>query len=132
MVADLGCGEGSHLQYISKEWAHTPWSGFGLDISKEAIALAAKKYANRIWLVGDLAHLPFAAQSFHVLLNILSPSNYREFKRIMVPCGIVIKVVPRSQYLKELRDVRSGLYGYVYQSRIFADHNRLGYFSRLQ
>lgn len=67
--------------------------------------MAAKRYDNQIWLVGDLAKSPLADQSFHVILNILSPSNYKEFKRILVEDGLVIKVVPRPHYLKELREV---------------------------
>jgi 23S rRNA (guanine745-N1)-methyltransferase len=83
------------------EWNN---DGVGLDISKEGIVMAAKKYKDPIWLVGDLAISPLEDQSFHVILNIFSPSNYKEFKRILVPNGLVIKVVPRSNYLKELRE----------------------------
>jgi 23S rRNA (guanine745-N1)-methyltransferase len=105
MVVDLGCGEGSHLQRILDECMIPAMTGVGLDISKEGIAMAAKRYDNQIWLVGDLAKSPLADQSFHVVLNILSPSNYKEFKRILVEDGLVIKVVPRPNYLKELREV---------------------------
>jgi 23S rRNA (guanine745-N1)-methyltransferase len=104
MIADLGCGEGSHLQRIIDECMIPEMNGVGLDISKEGIVLAAKKYEKPIWLVGDLANSPLADQSFHVILNILSPANYKEFKRILVQDGIVIKVVPRPHYLKELRE----------------------------
>ncbi|MBA2876233.1 putative RNA methyltransferase [Thermaerobacillus caldiproteolyticus] len=105
MVADLGCGEGSHLQKSLDECMIPAMTGVGLDISKEGIVMAAKRYDNQIWLVGDLAKSPLADQSFHVVLNILSPSNYKEFKRILVEDGLVIKVVPRPNYLKELREV---------------------------
>ncbi|MBA2872234.1 23S rRNA (guanine745-N1)-methyltransferase [Anoxybacillus calidus] len=105
MVVDLGCGEGSHLQRILDECMIPAMTVVGLDISKEGIAMAAKRYDNQIWLVGDLAKSPLADQSFHVVLNILSPSNYKEFKRILVEDGLVIKVVPRPNYLKELREV---------------------------
>ncbi|HWO95459.1 MAG TPA: methyltransferase domain-containing protein [Bacillus sp. (in: firmicutes)] len=105
MVADLGCGEGSHLQKILDECKSRTMIGVGLDISKEGIVMASKRYENLVWLVGDLAKSPLEDQSFHVILNILSPSNYKEFKRILVPDGLVIKVVPRPNYLKELREV---------------------------
>ncbi|WP_199426648.1 putative RNA methyltransferase [Thermaerobacillus caldiproteolyticus] len=105
MVVDLGCGEGSHLQRILDECMIPAMTGVGLDISKEGIAMAAKRYENQIWLVGDLAKSPLEDQSFHVILNILSPANYKEFKRILVEDGLVIKVVPRPNYLKELREV---------------------------
>ncbi|KZM54072.1 methyltransferase domain-containing protein [Aeribacillus pallidus] len=104
MVADVGCGEGSHLQRILDECKVSAMTGVGLDISKEGIAMAAKRYENQIWMVGDLATSPLADQSFHVILNILSPANYKEFKRILVEDGLVIKVIPRPHYLKELRD----------------------------
>src|SRR5699024_6469323 len=51
------------------------------------------------------AQSPFSNQSFQVILNILSPSNYNEFNRILTDDGIVIKVIPGPSYLKELRDM---------------------------
>lgn len=104
LLLDAGCGEGSHLQRIIEDYGNTAMTGVGLDISKDGIVMAAKKYKEPIWLVGDLAKSPFADQSFHFILNILSPSNYKEFKRILVPNGLVIKVVPRPNYLKEVRE----------------------------
>lgn len=103
-ILDVGCGEGSHLQRII-EGSNIPATGIGLDISKDGILLASKRYENSIWIVGDLAKSPFGDQSFHIILNILSPSNYKEFKRLLVQEGLVIKVVPRPDYLKELREV---------------------------
>ena len=76
----------------------------GVDISKEGIMSAAKHYADKIWAVADLANTPFKHEQFHVILNILSPSNYAEFNRLLKKDGLVIKVVPQSHYLKELRE----------------------------
>lgn len=104
MILDAGCGEGSHLQRIIEECNNIATIGVGLDISKAGILLAAKKYKKSIWLVGDLANSPLEDRSFHVILNILSPSNYKEFKRVLVPKGLIIKVVPRPNYLVELRE----------------------------
>ncbi|MEH6944579.1 SAM-dependent methyltransferase, partial [Bacillus sp. JJ722] len=55
-------------------------------------------------LIQDLANTPFKAQQFDVILNILSPSNYAEFNRLLKDDGLVIKVVPRADYLIELRE----------------------------
>nr|WP_295971563.1 methyltransferase domain-containing protein [uncultured Bacillus sp.] len=104
LILDAGCGEGSHLHRILDECRSTAITGVGLDISKDSIVMAAKNYKEPIWLVGDLAKSPLEDKSFHVILNILSPSNYKEFKRILVPNGLYIKVVPHSNYLKELRE----------------------------
>ncbi|MFC0301206.1 putative RNA methyltransferase [Virgibacillus soli] len=104
-IFDAGCGEGSHLQQIVNECKDDKITGIGLDISKEGIALAARNHKeSMIWLVGDLASSPFTDQSLQTVLNFLSPANYKEFKRILAPGGLMIKVVPRTHYLKELRD----------------------------
>jgi 23S rRNA (guanine745-N1)-methyltransferase len=104
MIFDAGCGEGSHLQRILDECENITIRGIGLDISTEGIKIAASNYKESIWLVGDLANSPLVDQSCNVILNILSPANYKEFKRVLVPDGLVIKVVPSINYLKELRE----------------------------
>src|SRR5699024_12697843 len=67
--------------------------------------MASKNYHNPIWLVGDLANIPLTDQSSHVVLDTLSPANYMEFKRVLAPEGIIVKIVPRPNYIKELREV---------------------------
>lgn len=115
IMLDAGCGEGSHLQNILDECNNDAITGIGLDVSKEGIIMAAKKYKSPIWFVGDLASTPFTDQSCRIILNILSPANYMEFNRILAPDGLVVKVVPRADYLKELREA------------IFTDKNKKTY-----
>ncbi|MCR8853837.1 putative RNA methyltransferase [Lysinibacillus fusiformis] len=100
-VLDTGCGEGSHLARIMNEKKNGV--GIGIDIAKEGILAAARHYPQQIWCVGDLAKSPFAQGSFDAILNILSPANYEEFKRLLAPNGCIVKVVPQSGYLQELR-----------------------------
>lgn len=104
MILDAGCGEGSHLQRILDECKDEAIIGVGLDISKEGIKMAAREYQKSIWLVGDLANSPLANQSCHAIINILSPANYTDFKRILASDGLIVKVVPRANYLIELRE----------------------------
>lgn len=101
IILDTGCGEGSHLHRICEQLDGAV--GIGIDISKEGILAAAKYYPQQLWCVGDLANSPYNARSFDAILNILSPANYEEFKRLLKPGGKVIKVVPQQNYLKELR-----------------------------
>jgi len=108
IMADMGCGEGSHLSAICEllEASYgTRVNGAGIDIAKEGIMVAAKNYSEKIWAVADLANPPFKDRQFDVILNILSPSNYAEFHRLLSTDGLVAKVVPQSGYLKELREV---------------------------
>ncbi|BAK14776.1 SAM-dependent methyltransferase [Solibacillus silvestris StLB046] len=101
VILDTGCGEGSHLHRICEQLDRPV--GVGIDISKEGVIAAAKYNPEQLWFVGDLANSPFNEQSFDAILNILSPANYDEFKRLLKRGGKVIKVVPQENYLKELR-----------------------------
>jgi len=102
-VLDVGCGEGSHLHYLTEKGLTGTKVGF--DISKDAIQLAAGNFfEDAFWCVADLAHSPFAESAFNAILNIFSPSQYQEFDRVLKPGGKVIKVVPNARYLIELRE----------------------------
>lgn len=110
-IVDMGAGEGSHLSHISNQLQSNydkTVVGVGLDISKEGILEAAKNYEDKIWLVADLAKTPLNDRTVDVMLNILSPSNYEEFNRLLKDDGIMIKIVPREGYLKELRQYFHG------------------------
>ncbi len=107
-ILDAGCGEGYHLSRIMRklpEKADAHFQGVGIDIAKEGIQIASKHDKDIIWCVADLAAVPFMDKKFAAVLNILSPSNYREFDRIIAHDGILIKVVPGGGYLQELRNV---------------------------
>lgn len=105
-ILDAGSGEGSLLSEVCTS-LHRPF-GTGLDIAKPGIRMAAQSFDKQIWTVGDIARMPFADRQFDVILNVLSPSNYMELKRVLVGGGLVIKVIPGRFHLQELRSV---LYG---------------------
>lgn len=103
-LLDVGCGEGAHSAYLRGQGITGPIIAF--DISKEGINLAAGSYEDVFFAVADLAHSPFASGQYDTILNILSPSNYSEFDRLLKKDGQVIKVVPNPDYLKELRALK--------------------------
>ncbi|MGI6703031.1 MAG: putative RNA methyltransferase [Clostridia bacterium] len=107
-ILDAGCGEGSHLARVIQSMKgrnDRRVTGVGIDISKEGIQIASREYPSIAWCVADLAKVPFKDGSFDAILNILSPANYAEFKRLLTGDGILIKVVPGSKYLLELREL---------------------------
>ncbi|MBC1550346.1 methyltransferase domain-containing protein [Listeria sp. FSL L7-1434] len=106
VIYDAGCGEGSHLARVVSELQATGREvhAAGLDIAKEGVKQAARDYPGIVWTVADLANCPNQAESADVLLNILSPSNYEEFKRLLKTDGFLLKVVPEANYLRELRE----------------------------
>ncbi|WHT49041.1 methyltransferase domain-containing protein [Sporosarcina thermotolerans] len=107
VLLDAGCGEGSHLCAIHSQ-LQIESVGIGIDLAKEGISAASKAYPGIIWSVADLAAMPFQDFQIDVILNVLSPANYAEFNRILKRGGIVVKVVPESGYLQELREAFYG------------------------
>ncbi|WP_196427059.1 putative RNA methyltransferase [Paenibacillus woosongensis] len=105
-ILDAGCGEGSHLSALVRQLAGTTEGRLvaaGIDISKAGIQMAAKANPGMLWGVADLAKCPFANDSFDIILNILSPANYSEFHRMLADDGLVMKVIPGTEYLQEIR-----------------------------
>ncbi|QIW81918.1 putative RNA methyltransferase [Bacillus tequilensis] len=103
-ILDSGCGEGSHLNALCGfDYAGKTAAGAGIDLSKDGIVKASKTYKDQMWAVADVARAPFLDHQFDVVLSIFSPSNYAEFHRLLKDDGMLVKVVPRRDYLIELR-----------------------------
>ena len=102
-VLDIGCGEGFYSRKLQE--SHPDKTFYAFDISKDSVQIAAKSEPNRAvnWFVGDLAHLPIKDDSMDILLDIFSPANYGEFRRVLSKDGILIKVIPTENHLKEIR-----------------------------
>ena len=103
-LLDAGCGEGWYLAWLLRR--HPGWLGIGLDISKEAIRLAARQEVPALWGVADLRRMPLAEGSVTAVLDILTPASYESFGRVLRPDGVLIKVFPGSGYLREIREAR--------------------------
>ena len=102
-ILDIGCGEGFYSRKLQKR--HPDKTFYAFDISKDSVQIAAKSEANWAvnWFVGDLARLPIKDASMDILLDIFSPANYGEFRRVLSKDGILIKVIPTKNHLKEIR-----------------------------
>ncbi len=103
-ILDAGCGDGWYLNALLSR--HGDWCGAGVDISRDAIFQATNLPCTALWCVGDLRRLPFADGSFTAVLDVLTPANYEEFRRVLAEDGLLIKVYPGSGYLQELRAAR--------------------------
>ena len=102
-VLDIGCGEGFYSRKLQE--SHSEKTFYAFDISKDSVQIAAKSEPNWAvnWFVGDLARLPIKNDSMDILLDIFSPANYGEFHRVLSKDGILIKVIPTENHLKEIR-----------------------------
>ena len=102
-ILDIGCGEGFYSRKLQEN--HPDKTFYAFDISKDSVQIAAKSEPNWAvnWFVGDLARLPIKDASMDILLDIFSPANYGEFRRVLSKDGILIKVIPTKNHLKEIR-----------------------------
>ena len=102
-ILDIGCGEGFYSRKLQE--SHPDKTFYAFDISKDSVQIAAKSEPNWAvnWFVGDLARLPIKDASMDILLDIFSPANYGEFRRVLSKDGILIKVIPTENHLIEIR-----------------------------
>lgn len=122
VILDVACGEGYYARQLAQKGKNRV---LAFDLSKDSITLAAKKdiSKNAAWFVGDLAKLPLADQSVDVILDIYSPANYQEFKRVLKPGGKFIKVVTASEHVAELRQAaKEQLSKQTYSNQKILDH----------
>ena len=122
-ILDIGCGEGFYSRKLQE--SHSDKTFYAFDISKDSVQIAAKSEPNWAvnWFVGDLARLPIKDASMDILLDIFSPANYGEFRRVLSKDGILIKVIPTENHLKEIRQkVQDQLTNKDYSNQDIKDH----------
>ena len=122
-ILDIGCGEGFYSRKLQE--SHSDKTFYAFDISKDSVQIAAKSEPNWAvnWFVGDLARLPIKDASMDILLDIFSPANYGEFRRVLSKDGILIKVIPTKNHLKEIRQtVQDQLTKKDYSNQDIKDH----------
>ena len=119
-LLDAGCGEG----YYAAELARDPRINvFAADIIKDAIIMACKRKAPVKWMVADLVRTPVRAGTMDVVLNVLASANYTEFRRILADGGMIIKIIPGNDYLKEIREIlKPGLLNKEYSNEDVAEY----------
>ena len=122
-ILDIGCGEGFYSRKLQE--SHSDKTFYAFDISKDSVQIAAKSEPNWAvnWFVGDLARLPIKDASMDILLDIFSPANYGEFRRVLSKDGILIKVIPTKNHLKEIRQrVQNQLTNKDYSNQDIKEH----------
>lgn len=105
-ILDAGCGEG---YYLGRLHSHLVAGGLrpfsvGIDISKEAIRLAAKRYTESRFLVANLKErLVLLDHTIQVMLNVFAPRNTEEYARVLAPGALLLVVIPGPGHLHQLR-----------------------------
>lgn len=104
-ILDIGCGEGYYSNCIN-QMSSKDLDIYSFDISKDSIVLASKgDNSNSVkYFVSDLADIAIQDSSIDCILDIFSPANYKEFKRILKNDAFLLKVIPGENHLKEIRE----------------------------
>jgi 23S rRNA (guanine745-N1)-methyltransferase len=100
-VLDAGCGEGTYLSRACAAGAE----GWGIDISKVAVRLAARKYPQCEFAVASVYRLPFAEASFDAVIDVFSPRPFDELFRVLRPGGVALVVTPGADHLAQLKSL---------------------------
>jgi ubiquinone/menaquinone biosynthesis C-methylase UbiE len=102
-VLDIACGSGYGSHYLVSKGAR--WV-FGVDISKNAIRYARRKYSHRNieYLVGDCEAIPLSNNLVDVVIAfeiIEHVKNYKKFlkeiKRVLKPNGLLVLSTPNKR-----------------------------------
>lgn len=101
-LLDAGCGEGYYTGFIKREIGERI-NGWGTDIAKPGIVLAAKRYKEIQFFVASTFRLPLQDHTINVAIRIYAPGDAREFARILSPAGRLITVIPGKRHLFGLK-----------------------------
>lgn len=102
-ILDAGCGEGYYSAQVARALPQA--SLYGLDISKDAVRLAAGKYKSGTWLCGTAAHLPFSTGSLDLILSMFALTVPEEFHRVLTPDGVYLQVLAAEDHLLGLKGI---------------------------
>ena len=96
-ILDAGCGDGFYLGSL-------PGNGHGVDISIPAVDAAARRYPACQWIVANADRfIPYADQSFSLVMSITGRMNAPEFRRVITDDGRLLIALPAPDDLEELR-----------------------------
>lgn len=100
-IFDAGCGEGFYTHQHKTDQN----SVYGVDIAKETIKIAAKRYQDCFFSVATLSDLPFTDSHFGWLYSVYAPILEAEFSRIIKDNGYLLTVTPADNHLFELKSL---------------------------
>lgn len=123
---EISCGLGGGMMYVDRRYR--PRTMTGLDISAASIAACRRRYGGSSlrFETGDAQAMPFADQSFDIVINVESSLNYpnfstflREVDRVLKPGGTFLFADYRRS--GKVTKLRRSLTGMAYDVQVIAD-----------
>ena len=104
-LLDAGCGDcwynAGVLEALAREGIAA--EALGVDISRDALKIAARRTSDAALAVASVYSLPVADSSCDVVLNIFSPLAEKEFARVLRAGGVLIRALPLERHLFGLK-----------------------------
>lgn len=103
---DLGCGEGTFGVAL---FADDPADFCGVDLSRRALKLAARRWPEATWVLANADRfLPAADRSVQRVVSMFGRRPAREIGRVIASGGLCIVALPGEDDLVELREQVQG------------------------
>ena len=105
VLIDAGCGEGYYTRAVTESLKskNALLSTGGIDISKDAVACAAKAGEDIQYAVASVFDMPVKDETADIVLDIFAPFASEEFFRILKPGGLLAVTYPLENHLIELK-----------------------------
>ncbi len=104
VLLDSGCGEGYYTRGFSDIIKENKESEiYGIDVSKEALRLAAKLCPEVQFAVSSAYCLPFENESLDIITTVFAPMAVSEFQRTLKQKGYFINAIPLEKHLYGLK-----------------------------
>ena len=110
MLLDAGCGEGYYTEALSGHFEST----VGIDVSKDALALAARRLPSATFAVASVYRLPIGDAAVDLLSCIVAPLATEEYWRVLRPGGVLLYTIPAPRHLYEMKSI---LYDTPYENQ---------------
>ncbi|CAH0992815.1 23S rRNA (guanine(745)-N(1))-methyltransferase [Sinobacterium norvegicum] len=106
-ILEVGCGEGYYLRQIdaASQPNQDTRQYHGLDISKEAVKLAARANKSHSYSVASSFNMPVLADGGDIIIRNFAPAPSEQIQRALSDDGLFIVVTPGQHHLFQLREL---------------------------
>lgn len=102
-IVDIGCGEGWYTAGFAAQFAGS--EVIGVDIARDALAMATT-YAEQVtWITATAAHLPLADECADAAVAVFSLNAQEEMLRILKRGGRLVEVTAADDHLHQMKKI---------------------------
>ncbi|MBQ3094228.1 MAG: methyltransferase domain-containing protein [Clostridia bacterium] len=101
VLLDTGCGEGYYTARIAQCFDRL--TVCGIDISKDALTMAASRSKDVELAVASVFALPVGDESADTVISVFAPCADSEFARVLKKGGKLIRIIPTARHLFGLK-----------------------------